>query len=189
MIEDVEVAVAGGGPAGAIVAAHLARAGHEVVLLERAPAWRWRACGVFASPAARTALARIGLDDRTLERVAAPIPAMRLETRGGARVRLTYGDDGSLGASAVGFDRSSLDPALLALARREGADVRPEVTLTGGDLAGHPELALRGPTGPSRLRARVVIGADGIRSTVARLAGGREARPARRADRALVPCR
>ena len=117
----------------------------------------------------------------TLERVAAPIPAMRLETRGGARVRLTYGDDGSLGASAVGFDRSALDPALLALARREGADVRPEVTLTGGDLAGRPELALRGPTGPSRLRARVVIGADGIRSTVARLAG--VARPGRLGER------
>src|SRR6185503_383630 len=102
MIERVEVAVAGGGPAGAIVAALLARAGHEVVLLERTPAWHWRACGVFASPAAHRAFARIGLDAPTLERAAEPIPAMRIETRGGARIRLTYGDDGSPGASAVG---------------------------------------------------------------------------------------
>jgi flavin-dependent dehydrogenase len=170
-MEEVEVVVAGGGLAGSIAAAHLARAGHEVVLLERSPTWRWRACGVFASPAARSALERIGLDAPTLDRVAAPIPAMRLETRGATCVRLTYGDDGSLGAAAVGFDRSMLDPALVALARREGADVRPEATLTGGHLAGRPELALRGPTGPTRLRARFVIGADGIHSTVARLAG------------------
>ncbi len=54
--ERTEVAVVGGGPAGASIAIRLARAGHAVVLLERDPVWRWRAGGVFASPAAVTAL-------------------------------------------------------------------------------------------------------------------------------------
>jgi menaquinone-9 beta-reductase len=52
VIADVaDVAIVGGGPAGAITAMLLARAGHAVVLLERSPEWRWRACGVFTSPA------------------------------------------------------------------------------------------------------------------------------------------
>ena len=48
MIRDV--AIVGAGPAGAALGARLARAGLDVVVLERAPRWHWRAGGVFASP-------------------------------------------------------------------------------------------------------------------------------------------
>ncbi len=118
------VAIVGGGPAGAVLATRLARRGHDVVLLERSPAYRWRACGVFSSPASVDALRDAGLDEATLARVVRPAPAMRVETASGTSFRLTYGDDGSLAAPAVSFDRAELDPALLALARQAGADVR-----------------------------------------------------------------
>ena len=65
-----------------------------------------------------------GLDEATLASVVRPIPAMRVETARGTTFRLTYGDDGSLAAPAVGFDRSALDPALLALRESAGADIR-----------------------------------------------------------------
>jgi menaquinone-9 beta-reductase len=168
--ERVEIVVIGGGPVGAVLAARLASAGHEVVVLERAPSWRWRAGGVFTSPAAMTALRRAGLDTPTLDAVARPIPAMRVETIGGTSFRLTYGADAG-GEQAVGFDRSRLDPALLDLARRAGADVRRGWTVTAVDLA-TGDVEASGPTDPAvRLRASVVVGADGLRSIVARAAG------------------
>ena len=168
--EQVEVAIVGGGPAGAALAARVAAAGREVVVLERAPRWRWRACGVFASPAAMAILRDTGMGEAQLVTVARPVPAMRVETRGGTVFRLTYGAERG-GATAVGFDRSRLDPLLLDLARAQGAAIRQGATVTAADLA-TGVLTVRAADGAtSRLRARVVVGADGIRSTVARAAG------------------
>ena len=174
--ERVAVAVVGGGPAGAVLAARLARAGQDVVVLERSPAWRWRAGGVFTSPAAVAALRRVGLDAATLAEVARPIPAMRVETARGTTFRLTYGADAG-GEPAVGFDRSRLDPALLDLAVRAGAEVRRGWHVTGVDLGAGMVAGLGPDGGPARLSANVIVGADGPHSVVARAAG--VARPAR----------
>jgi flavin-dependent dehydrogenase len=162
--ERVDVVVVGGGPAGAATAIRLARAGRDVVLLERAPAWHWRACGVFTSPAAVRELEALGLDAATIDRIARRVPAMRVETASGARFRLTYGDDGTLSAAAVGLDRSALDPLLLERAREAGVDVR-------SGLAAREVNGARVSHDGGEIVARVLVGADGLRSVVARAAG------------------
>jgi flavin-dependent dehydrogenase len=175
-VDRVDVAIVGGGPAGAAVATLLARAGHQVMIIERAPGWRWRAGGVFCSPAAVAAARRIGLDAATVSRVARRIPAMRVECPDGVAFSLTYGA-GSGGPSAVGFDRAGLDTALLHLATSgpTGAVLRPGTTVRGiawPSRAGEDAtIDVVGPAGPASLTATVVVGADGIRSTVARSVG------------------
>jgi len=182
--ETVDVAVVGGGPAGAIAAMLLAREGREVVLLERAPRWRWRACGVFASPAGMTALREVGLSTASLRAVAEPLAAMEVISRRGTRFRLDYGGTGDLADSAVGFDRTSLDPLLLDLARTAGVGVRVGTTVDRVDIASaHARLVIAG-TEPGEIVARVVVGADGLRSRVAGAA--RVTRPAPLGPRAAL---
>jgi flavin-dependent dehydrogenase len=176
-----DVAIVGGGLAGCALAARLARAGVAVTVLERQPAWRWRAGGVFSSPVTVEALRRSGLEEPALTGLARPTPAMRLETPGGAVVRLTYGAEAG-GPPAVGFDRSALDPAIEALATAAGAVVWRGVTVESVDLAaGRPVLATRTAAGVDTVSCRVVVGADGAHSIVARAAG--VARPTRLPER------
>jgi flavin-dependent dehydrogenase len=110
-------------------------------------------------------LAGFGVAEADLDTMARRIPAMRVETQAGTRFRLTYGDDGSGRAAAVGLDRSRLDPHLVELARRAGVDVREGVAVR----------AVRDGTatvaGGGAISARVIVGADGLRSIVARDAG------------------
>jgi flavin-dependent dehydrogenase len=171
-VRAVDVVVVGGGPAGAATAAYLARAGREVLVVERTPAWHWRAGGVFASPAAMRELERLGLGAAVMARVARPIPAMRVESSRGTAFRLTYGaEDG--GSTAVGFDRSTLDPALLDHAEVAGATIRRGSAVRGvsfGDgVGGRARVSIAGDAQP--IEARVVVGADGPRSIVATAAG------------------
>ena len=168
--ERVEIAIVGGGPAGAVLAARLASAGREVVVLERSPAWHWRAGGVFTSPAAVAALRRVGLDHVTLAAVARPIPAMRVETAGGTTFRLTYGADAG-GELAVGFDRSRLDPALLDLAIAAGAEIRRGWQVMSVDFDAGRLKARHADGTTASIRACVIVGAEGPHSVVARTAG------------------
>ena len=158
--------VVGGGPAGAATAIGLARTRPR-----------------RARPRAGAGLALAGLRRVHLAGDGRRAPARRARTtpiwrgsRGGSRrcasrrrpgraFRLTYGDDGSLARAAVGLDRSALDPLLLERARAAGAEVREGVAVRSV-RDGRARLA-----DGTEIEARVVVGADGLRSVVARDAG------------------
>lgn len=107
--------VIGGGPAGAALAARLARAGREVVLIEREAGPADKVCGEFLSGEAGLYLANAGLDLAALGAV--PIDAVRLYARRHiATVPLPF--------AATSLSRRVLDEALLGRAAAAGAVLR-----------------------------------------------------------------
>ena len=67
----LDVLIAGAGPAGAIAAMVLARAGARVLVLDRARFPRDKLCGDTLNPGALAVLERLGLDAAAARRVAA----------------------------------------------------------------------------------------------------------------------
>jgi len=171
--ETFDVAVVGGGPAGAATATRLAGAGLATLLIERTREPHWRACGVFSSPLTRRRLLHLGMVREELDGLVTPIAGLDLQTTSGVRCRLEYAH-----GPAYGFDRVRLDAALLERARVAGAEVRRGVVARGVRLptrSGQAALLDLSPTiaGPSTtsVAARIVVGADGPRSLIARTAG------------------
>jgi menaquinone-9 beta-reductase len=167
-----DVLVAGAGPAGSALAAALARSGASVVLAEAAHHPRPKACAEYASPRIVEELARLGLPAAAWQRDAVPLLGMDIVV-GSRRARMRYAD--AHGARhAWGVDRCRFDALLATHAAESGAELLEDTRLVSlaaedGRVTG---ATLRGTDGRERrIGADLVVGADGVRSTVARLVG------------------
>ncbi len=173
-----DVLIVGGGPAGSTLAGLLASSGLKVELLDRARFPRPKPCGEFLNPGALRLLKRLALLDIVRGLGPATIHGWRLVTEREASANGAYPE----GVFGYGISRLLLDKALLDEARRRGAHVREGVRVLrarSGD--GHcPEVDVIGPHGlRATLSARVVVGADGLRSVVSASLGLVGRRPRR----------
>lgn len=114
----VEIAVLGGGPAGAATACALAARGQEVLLLERAAGPRHKVCGEFLSIETLASLTHLGIDPKALG--ASPVDRLAVSTPSGCC-------DAALPFRALSLSRFRLDQAILDRAAMLGAAVRQSV--------------------------------------------------------------
>jgi len=160
----LDVAIVGGGPAGASAALTLARAGFETLVIERSQFPRTKACGEYLNAGAVALLCELGLE-RVLAPMAARLDGIRLSGNG-VRTELRFSRPG------WALPRAQLDDALLQSALSSGArllQARVEDVTQEESCA---VLAIRETDGEVRaVRARMVIGADGAHSIVAKKCG------------------
>ena len=165
-----DVLVVGGGPAGAALAILLRRRGHDVVLVDEARFPRDKVCGEGVSPEAWRLLGELDVAPEVRALCPHPLRGMALVSPDGTGFRGLYRRaDDELGF-AVRRDR--FDHVLLDQARRSGVEVREATRATS--IAWRPaasEVTVENGAGPEPIRARLVVGADGRRSMVARSLG------------------
>lgn len=183
--DSADVIVVGAGPSGATCAMLLSRAGHDVLLLDRAAFPRAKACGDCLSAAATGVLDRLGVLDAVLARRPARLEGWRIVAPDGSAFtgRFPAPAGGGRG-SALALARDRLDDVLVDAAARSGARLRTGVRVTdvlrddAGRVSGVVANDADGQT--LRLGAKLVVGADGLRSTIARRLGLVRRSPRRR---------
>lgn len=160
-LDVLDVVIVGAGPAGAVAATVLARAGARVRLVDRARFPRDKLCGDTVNPGTIGLLRALGLADR-IEARGLPVDGMLITGADGVAVEGRY--PGGLQGRAI--VRRELDWSLLQQAIAAGAAFEPWTSVRSAVL---DQGRVGGVVvdGGRTMRARVVVAADGRHSTIA----------------------
>jgi geranylgeranyl reductase family protein len=162
------VVVVGGGPAGAAAAITLARAGADVLVVDKARFPRDKCCGDGLTADALRQLESLGLRPESVPDWQ-PVDEVFVRSPVGRTVRFPLPPDGQY---AVVAPRAQLDAALLDVARAAGAKVADGHGLTGARaVPGGIELEV---DGLGTMVSPYVIGADGAWSPLRHALGANQ---------------
>lgn len=177
-----DVVVVGGGPAGSVTALLLARAGLSVLLVERRQFPRAKPCGDCLSPAANRILTRIGVLPDVLRAGPALLQGWRLIAPGGSAFQARFNEVSAdpLDDAALALRRDVFDRVLLDHAQAAGVRIMHDVQVT--DVLHHADGAVAGVRArwydqPVLIESRLTVGADGLRSIIARRLRAHTRRP------------
>ena len=160
----VDAVVVGAGPAGAAAAITLARAGRDVVMVDKARFPRDKICGDGLTTGALRLLEGLGLDP-------ASVPSWQavedVVVRGPAGHQVSFPLPQGRGTYAAVARRTELDAALVNRARAAGVTVREGHGCTGAaEHADRVVVDVEGPDGPGAIEAPYAVAADGMWSPV-----------------------
>ena len=158
-----DVAIVGGGPAGSSCAAFCAIAGLRTLVFDREKFPREKVCGDCLNPSCWPVLERLALAEKVQDLPHSKLCSVEFIAIDGREVIV----DLPSGADCeISVKRSLFDDLLLRRARELGADVHEQTTVTG--LSRNDHWNIETASGEF-FQARILIGADGRNSTVARL--------------------
>jgi flavin-dependent dehydrogenase len=174
----LDVLIAGAGPAGSATAALLARAGYSVLAIDRARFPRDKPCAEYMSPEAVRILSRLGVVQRLEQAGAVALEGMKVTGSRGATAHGVFARarQHPFRPTGLSVSRRILDHVLVEAARADGARVLERAALeellyAEGGIAG---AVIRDAAGRRHsIHARLTVGADGLRSIVARRLGRR----------------
>jgi menaquinone-9 beta-reductase len=163
-----DVIVVGAGPAGAVAATIMARAGARVVLIDRATFPRPKLCGDTLNPGALAVLRGLGLAG-VAERRGLPVEGMLVTGASGLTIEGRY-PDGQVGRAITraDLDLSLVEAAVVAGAELvDGTTVRRPIVQSEGAANRVFGVSCGGADGKRDFHAPVTIAADGRHSTLA----------------------
>lgn len=161
---DADVIIVGAGPAGSTAAMLLAASGVSVRVIDRARFPRDKPCGDYCNPGAVDLLRDLGALPTVHDAGASVISGMRVYAQDGSRFEAPF----PVGHGLL-IPRLRLDAALLGHAARAGAVIDEGVAVESMWI--HPDAIEVQTTSRRRLRARLLIAADGMHSVIARQLG------------------
>jgi geranylgeranyl reductase family protein len=170
-----DVIVVGGGPSGSFLAWKLASQGVRVLLLDRSRFPREKVCGDYVEPRGLRLLDKIGCLESLEKNRPLPIThsATFINSKCCYRGEIPFYTN-SRGLLPHGYiiPRETLDYALLKTASEAGAIVEQEALVTRVK-ASEQEVLVEAQRGRDHViyKGRIVVGADGVNSVVARSAG------------------
>ncbi|PTY01473.1 hypothetical protein DB346_12025 [Verrucomicrobia bacterium LW23] len=167
-----DVVIAGAGPAGAMAALVLARAGRRVIVLEKMRWPREKVCGDCINPSAWEIWRRHGLEEEFGALPHHLSAGVCLESAGRELFRHDFAPGPHFGPRAV--RRSDLDEWVMGRAIAAGAEFHTEISVTAVDTTTGVITTTQGD-----YHGRMILGADGRNSTIARMAGLTSSRPGR----------
>jgi geranylgeranyl reductase family protein len=172
-VSDADVIIVGGGPAGASTGFALASAGVDVTIFDRERFPRDRPCAEYLSPQASRVFHDMGVLGRIESLRPSRLAGMTVRAPSGRRLRGDFAaNHGYRGFRDRGLAirRHVLDAIVLDAARAAGARVVEGTRIV--DVMRDAKDAVCGVrTSSGEMRARVVVGADGLRSIVGRRLG------------------
>jgi flavin-dependent dehydrogenase len=175
----VDVLVAGAGPAGSATSALLAQKGFSVLAADRASFPRDKACSEYMSPETVRILSRLGILNALEAAGGIGLEGLKVTAPdgGAAHGRFVHAVPAPYRPTGLAISRRILDHELVKAARIAGAIVAErtfveELLYDRGAITG---AVLRDSLGVRRsIRAKLTVGADGLRSVVARRIGHRK---------------